>query len=248
MRYRMKYVKPMSPRYLLLIPGLLLLTSCVEHTAAGPEQYDSKTVDAEGAESARVELHMGAGDLRITDGAQQLARADFTYNVPSWKPEIHYTKSGTRGDLRIEQPKGSNVHLGNTKYRWEVQLNNKVPMELEVHFGAGQARLDIGSLQLRRMDLHMGVGEVDMDLRGRASPPTRLSMQRRTVGSGAPTYTACARWEITGRAIPTRARRTGSRSKPTAVSARSRLRRIERVGREADTPEPPYPPYPFDFV
>ena len=163
----MKYAKPMSPRYLLLIPGLLLLTSCVEHTAAGPEQYDSKTVDAEGAESAHVELHMGAGDLRITDGAQQLARADCTYNVPSWKPEIHYTKSGTRGDLRIEQPKGSNVHLGNTKYRWEVQLNNKVPMELEVHFGAGQARLDIGSLQLRRMDLHMGVGEVDMDLRGR---------------------------------------------------------------------------------
>jgi hypothetical protein len=157
----------MSLRCLLLTPGFLLLTACtVEHTA-GPDQYDSKTVDAEGAQSAHVELHMGAGDLRITDGAQQLARADFTYNVPTWKPEVTYTKAGTRGDLRIEQPKGSNVHLGNTRYRWEVQLSNKIPLELEVHFGAGQARLDIGSLQLQKVDLHMGVGQIDMDLRGK---------------------------------------------------------------------------------
>jgi len=157
----------MSARYFFLIPVALLLSSCIVQREAGPEQYDSKTIDGQGAESARVEMHMGAGDLRITDGAQQLARADFTFNVPSWKPEVTYTKSGTHGELRINQPKDANTHIGHTRYRWEVQLSNKIPLELNVHFGAGQARLDVGSLQLKRVDVHMGVGQMDMDLRGR---------------------------------------------------------------------------------
>jgi len=156
----------MSARYLLTLPGALFLASCgIEHNA-GPVQYDSKTVDAQGAESVKVSLHMGAGEMRVTDGAQQLARADFSYNVPSWKPEVRYNKTGTRGTLEIEQPKGTS-HLGNTKYNWDLQLNNKIPMELEIHFGAGQAKLDVGSLDLRGVEVHMGVGEVDLDLRGR---------------------------------------------------------------------------------
>jgi N-terminal domain of toast_rack, DUF2154 len=157
----------MNARYLTLIPAAVLLSSCGVDHPAGPDQYDSKLIDAEGATSAHVELHMGAGDLRISDGAQQLARADFTYNVPSWKPEVTYTKSGGRGDLRIEQPKGGATRIGNTHYRWELQLSNKIPLDLAVHFGAGEARLDLGSLQLRGVELHMGVGKIEMDLRGK---------------------------------------------------------------------------------
>jgi hypothetical protein len=129
-------------------------------------QYDSQTVEAAGAESARVALHMGAGELRVTDGASQLARADFSYNVPDWKPAVRYTKIGTRGDLTIEQPKGAQTHFGNSKYTWELQLSNKIPIELEIHFGAGQAKLDVGSLDLRGVEIHIGVGQVDLDLRG----------------------------------------------------------------------------------
>jgi hypothetical protein len=129
-------------------------------------QYDSKTIEADGAESAKVALHMGAGEMRVTDGASQLARADFSYNVADWKPIVSYHKSGSRGDLTIEQPKGTSTHFGNSKYNWELQLSNKIPMELEINFGAGQARLDVGSLDLRGLEVHMGVGQVDLDLRG----------------------------------------------------------------------------------
>jgi hypothetical protein len=156
----------MSGRYLLTVPSLLLLASCnIEHDA-GPTQYESRTVEAAGAESVHVSLRMGAGEMRVTDGAQQLARADFSYNVPAWKPEVRYSKSGSSGTLTIEQPKGS-THFGNTRYTWELQLSNKIPMDLEIHFGAGQAKLDVGSLDLRGVDIDMGVGEVELDLRGR---------------------------------------------------------------------------------
>ena len=32
--------------------------------------------------------------------------ADFAYNVPSWKPVVHYESSSFRGQLTIEQPHG----------------------------------------------------------------------------------------------------------------------------------------------
>jgi N-terminal domain of toast_rack, DUF2154 len=156
----------MSARYLFTLPGALFLAACTIEHNAGPLQYDSQTVEADGAESAHVALHMGAGEMRVTDGASQLARADFSYNVPDWKPIVRYTKNSKRGDLTIEQPKGAKTHFGNSKYTWEVQLSNKIPMELEIHFGAGQARLDVGSLDLRGVEIHMGVGQVDLDLRG----------------------------------------------------------------------------------
>jgi predicted membrane protein len=39
-------------------------------------------------------------------------------------------------------------------------------VDLAFHFGAGQARLDLGSLELRGVEVDMGVGQLDMDLRG----------------------------------------------------------------------------------
>jgi len=101
----------MSSRCLLLLPAALLLTSCVVDHPAGPVQYDSRTIEAGGAESAHVALHMGAGDLRVGSGTQKLMRADFAYNVPAWKPEIHYSSAAKHGTLRIEQPKATHQLL-----------------------------------------------------------------------------------------------------------------------------------------
>jgi hypothetical protein len=162
----------MNARLFPLLAAVLVLSAglsaCDIHSAhSGPAQYDAQSVEMDASELVHVNLRMGAGDLRLTDGAQKLMRADFTYSVPSWKPEVRYTSSNGRGDLTIEQPKSTGVHLGNTKYRWDLQLSNKVPMNLTVNFGAGQARLDLGSLLLRGVELHMGVGQLDMDLRGK---------------------------------------------------------------------------------
>src|SRR4051812_41086769 len=125
----------------LPLAGLLAFSGCiVDASHNGPVQYASESVDLDNSEQVHVDLRMGAGDLRVTDGAQKLARADFSYNIPSWKPEVRYRRDGNRGTLSIEQP-GKNHHtIGNTRYRWDLQLSNKVPMDLSVHFGAGQAR------------------------------------------------------------------------------------------------------------
>jgi hypothetical protein len=157
----------MNARYLPLLSGTLWLHGCVIDTAhTSALQYDSHTVDMDAAESVQVNLRMGAGELRVTDGSQKLMRADFTYSMPSWKPTVRYDSAGGRGILTVEQPGGQHSGLGNTKYQWDLQLNNKVPMDLKVNFGAGDARLDVGSLALRSVEVDMGVGELRMDLHG----------------------------------------------------------------------------------
>src|ERR1039457_4107363 len=158
----------MRARYLLVGPALLALTGCVVDVGHNESalQYSSESVEMDDSEVVRVELKIGAGDLRITDGGAKLMRGDFAYDVASWKPEVRYHRAGKQGSLTIEQPDTHHTRFGNTKYRWDLQLNKKVPVDLALHFGAGQARLDLGSLDLRGVELEMGVGQMDVDLRG----------------------------------------------------------------------------------
>ncbi len=162
----------MFPRFSVpAVLALLLLSGCeFSNAPTGPTQHESKSVDLDKLEMARVNLRMGAGNLNVRGGSSKLAEADFTYNVPSWKPEFRYTNTGVRGDLTIEQPSGGGAHTGNTEYTWDLRLNDQVPMDITAHFGAGEANMNIGSMSLRSVDIEMGVGELKLDLRGN---PTR---------------------------------------------------------------------------
>jgi hypothetical protein len=150
----------MFPRIAPLAGAVCFLTGCMVHRG-GPAQHEFVSFDRDGAEVVRVYLKMGAGELRVGSGTEKLARADFEFNIPEWKPQVSYSN----GNLRISQPEGRNT-IGNTKYDWDLRLNREVPIEMNVNLGAGEAKLDLGSLMLRRVDIEMGVGEVQLDLRG----------------------------------------------------------------------------------
>jgi cell wall-active antibiotic response 4TMS protein YvqF len=42
-------------------------------------------------------------------------------------------------------------------------------LDLAVNCGAGQAQLQLGSLDLRTLEMHMGAGQLDLDLKGHPS-------------------------------------------------------------------------------
>ena len=57
----------MKASYFLLGPALLALNGCViEGSRSGPVQYSSDSVEMDDSEAVRVDLRMGAGDLRVT--------------------------------------------------------------------------------------------------------------------------------------------------------------------------------------
>jgi len=155
----------MTARYALVAVLALLAGGCVVETT-GPTQRESRIFERDASELVGVNLHMGAGNLRVSGVTDKLARATFSYNVPSWKPYVHYSSAAGHGNLTIEQPGHNHSHMGHMRYEWDVQLNREVPIDLKVNFGAGNAQLDVGSLSLRSLDVEMGVGKLDLDLRG----------------------------------------------------------------------------------
>ena len=132
------------PRLAAALATLVGLSACMinDNERARETRSESQSVDLGGAKSVRVEIKMGAGKLKVGGGvkaANGLLDADFTYNVPRWKPEVNYSPSGDQGRLTIEQPSGGSSH-GNTRYDWDLHLAEKVPMEMRVEMGAGPRR------------------------------------------------------------------------------------------------------------
>ncbi|HKT81113.1 MAG TPA: toast rack family protein [Vicinamibacterales bacterium] len=148
----------------LTVAGLAGSVGCNLATTR-ESQTITRTVELDHAESVDVELKMGAGELHVEGGAPKLLDASFRFNVPSWEPVVDYQGGGSRGRLRIEQGDGAGS-FGNTENTWSLKLNDDVPIDLVAHLGAGQATMAIGALDLRRLEIHQGVGELQLDLRG----------------------------------------------------------------------------------
>ena len=163
---------PSLSRLLIALTALTVLwTGClvVSHSPTGEMRDDPVSVDLGSAQRADVELDLGAGELTVHGGAQKLVEGTFDYNVPDWKPKVLTSSNGVHTTVTIKQPE--HVRLGaNQHYAWNLALSNKVLTDLTLNCGAGQARLHLGDLDLRSVNVHIGVGEVDLDLAGH---PTR---------------------------------------------------------------------------
>jgi len=149
---------------LVVIIILLAVSGCA---VSGRLRTESQSVELGGAESALVEIKMGAGFLQIGGGADELLNADFTYNVASWRPEVEYHVSGTQGQLTVQQPAAAiGIPLGKYTYEWDLRLNDDVPMALSVDLGVGNGNLDLGRLSLTSLDIQAGAGNITVDLTG----------------------------------------------------------------------------------
>ena len=131
--------------------------------ATGDTRNETVSFDLGDAKSARVELRMGSGELAVASGTPKLMEGKFSYNVEAWKPAVDY--NAATGDLKILQS-GSTGSFGNTINKWDVTLNGELPVDIIANIGAGEANLELGKMNLSRVELNIGAGEVKMDLRG----------------------------------------------------------------------------------
>ena len=130
------------------------------------ETNDVALSKAEGVERVRVALELHAGELHVDSGAKELMEGEFTYNVSSWKPEVRFDRSGFRSTLSIKQG-GRSATMGSAKNEWRLKLNDGVPIDFSLQCGAGENRLNLGQLDVRDVEVHIGAGRVELDLTGR---------------------------------------------------------------------------------
>jgi hypothetical protein len=155
--------------------GLLVLAGCSfnidSDMKTGPLEEMPVSIEAGTADRANVELNMRAGEMDVSGGGTKLLEGNIEYNVATWKPQISSTKNGVHASVTVRQPENGSANMGNhVKNTWDLRLSNKNLLDLAINFGAGKAKLDLGDVLLRSLQVQIGVGEVDLDLEGK---PTR---------------------------------------------------------------------------
>jgi len=128
---------------------------------------ETQTVEMESAATARVQIEFPAGDLKVEGGPSSLMDASFRYNVADWQPQVKYSESGSQGKLLVSQPGNDKLPVGGKLINeWTIQLANDVPIDLSIRTGAGNAELDLGSLDLTSLGIETGAGVTNVYLNG----------------------------------------------------------------------------------
>jgi hypothetical protein len=180
----------MSRRWMNVLIAALLIgalgvvtTGCtrveLETGEEGTSTSTSASVDLGDAEEADVRIEMGAGELSVGAGAREgkLMTADFDFSPSSWEPVVEHTLSGSLATLKVRQPRSSGFPIGRAENEWDVRLSDEVELDLAVSVGAGESQLELSGLDLRRLQLDIGAGDVTVDLSGEWEHDMHASIQ-----------------------------------------------------------------------
>ncbi len=156
----------------------------VQELTLGPTQ--TTTLDEplpSGVEPVKVSLTMGAGQLNVQGGAQQLIEGSVRCNVPAWK--IVVERAADSIDIRQESPDGYTAPTtGSIVNEWEVRLGNH-PIDLNLSAGAYRGNLDLSGVPLRNLEVLDGASESEVVF----SSPNPERMEELSYRTGASTVT-----------------------------------------------------------
>lgn len=134
-----------------------------------------------GESGLQVRVRYGAGRLNVRpaeDGA--LYRMELRYDEDSFEPVAEYDRD--RLELGVRSIK-NNINWPRNRDSGEMTLTlaKNVPMDLDLEFGAVRADVDLGGLQMTRLELTTGASESRIDI----SEPNRVRMDTASFEVGA---------------------------------------------------------------
>ena len=171
----------MERKYLLVVSIILIslvFSSCTitinangdnnNSATVGETKKEDKAIDVSGEKELKVDLNMGVGKLEVKGSCDKILDAKFTYNVERWKPEIDYSKTGDKGDLKISNPGGSFNGMDGSKVKnqWDVSLNKDIPLSIDLEAGVGDCNLNLSDMNLKQLIIEAGVGNIKVDVSG----------------------------------------------------------------------------------
>ena len=151
------------------LPVILSLSTaaCIHRDDAAREmKSETHNIELGRAESVNAKIEFPAGEFELRGGATKLLEGQYRFDSEGLRPVVDYQADGSTGELKITTaPKMS---AGSAHARWETRLNNQVPLNLDLRVAAGKVEAVAGTLNLRRLTVNYGAGELTLDLRGKA--------------------------------------------------------------------------------
>lgn len=129
-------------------------------------QEETILVDKDKAKTLEVAIDLGVGEMNLTGGAKEWVEGKADYNIKKLAPQVNYDVSGDTGEVEIKHKGSTKLGISNIKNTWDIQLNDDIPMDLTVETGASLANLDLQGLQLEKLDIEAGVGDLTVNLGG----------------------------------------------------------------------------------
>jgi hypothetical protein len=145
-------------------------------SSRGRNNHTSQTVNLQGAKTASAKLEMGAGQLTIHGGSNQMLEADFTFSETFGEPKVDYTVNAGAAQLNISQD-SHGPNFGRTENEWNLHFSKDVPLELTINLGAGQGNLYFRDVPLRKLDFQVGAGQAEVDLTGDRKSDVTVDIQ-----------------------------------------------------------------------
>ncbi|WP_025117014.1 toast rack family protein [Lysinibacillus fusiformis] len=129
-------------------------------------QEETILVEKDKAKMLEVDIDLGVGEMNLTGGAKEWVQGKADYNIKKLAPQVNYDVSGDTGEVEIKHKGSTKLGISNIKNTWAIQLNDDIPMDLTVETGASLANLDLQGLQLEKLNIEAGVGDLTVNLGG----------------------------------------------------------------------------------
>jgi hypothetical protein len=115
-----------------------------------------------------VEVEYGAGELEVRPAAEgMLYNMELRYDEERAEPVVEFDADARRLVLGAHSRGGSGrIREGSTA---RISLTDRVPLDLGLHFGAGEANLDMGGLRIRNLDVETGASQTKIEF-GQPNP------------------------------------------------------------------------------
>jgi hypothetical protein len=142
----------------------VLALACAALAATPAEAQTWRTLTSSrqlwGPEPVAVEIEYGAGTLEIEriESPSLLYRMEMRYDEERMTPVAEFDSASRRLRLGSEgrDSRGGRMHEGS---HLDVALSDRVPLHLGLHFGAGEAELDLGGLRIQSLDVETGASQ-----------------------------------------------------------------------------------------
>jgi len=106
-----------------------------------------------------LDLRYGANRLNVG----KVSNDDFLYDIDldykGERPAVNFNRSNGRANLEIEQAEKVNVGIDGAE-TWNVNLTDRVPIDINVSAGAGDLWLDLKELKVANLNVDAGIGQL----------------------------------------------------------------------------------------
>lgn len=150
---RQRWVVPVA-LLIVLVSGIIFILPGTH--LEEPQVFESSESTAPGLAALDANVEYGAGELHISSADQRIAYRTVLETYDN-EPSVEYSISEGTGYLSLKKP---GAHWRSD--RWEIGLNPRVPVSLDLDYGAASADIDLRELKVKELVIDTGASGTDL--------------------------------------------------------------------------------------